>query len=539
MDEDPLLLKTEKGLTALYKGIHLYPPENPLGYARRRALAAEIPPGSLLFVPSVGLGHGLADLLPRLPEGAAILCVEIDQKLMALASTLGLPRDPRLTIIRTESQEAIATVLARMGTRRFRRVVNVPLSAGYRLDPAFYERSLALLVAEIRTYWQNRMTLIGMGNLWVRNLFENMPLLARSTDLQALSTELPVVVAGAGPSLEAGIPFMRKLREKVFLVAVDTALPVLAGFSLKPDLVVVLEAQAHNQADFLPFHDPWLPVACELSSFPPGLRLFPDSLFTFSSAFAPLQLFQRLKDHGILPCPLPPLGSVGVAAVYAALRMTRREVVLTGLDFSYPGGGTHSRGSPVHLAMLSRANRLRAVGQDACSSYLERPRIRERDSRGRTVTTDLVLRSYRDQLARTLEGDSGRILDVRETGLNLGVLPSSIEEAEDRVSSSQGKGERLHIERGGVADAAEIRSFIENERTRLLESKEAASDILASGASEPLSASAQDIIRGVDYAYLHFPDEPDLQLPGRSFLARAIVAFQYYSQRLGRVLSRM
>jgi hypothetical protein len=537
--EDPLLIPTEKGLTARCEDIYLYPPDDPLGYAVKRARAAEIPPRTLVFVPSVGLGHGLGELLARLPEGCAILCVEAHQKIMALASAVGLPSDPRLTIIRTESEDAAAAVLSRMGTGRFRRVTQISLCAGYRLNPTLYARLSEVLASEIRTYWQNRMTLIAMGSLWMRNIFENMTLLPLSRDFGGLSTHKPIVVAGAGPSLEGSIPALRALRRKYLLAAVDTALPALAACGLRPDIVVVLEAQALNLADFLPYRDPSMPIACELSSHPQALRLFPSNLHFFSSAFAPLSLFNRLDASALLPRAFPALGSVGVAAVHAALSMTECDVVLTGLDFAYPDGRTHARGTPAHLAALGSCGRFHGVGQEAYASLLARPRMKERDRNGRLVTTDLVLASYARQLRRSIREDAGRTWEIGEIGLPLGARQASMEEIADRLSSVPELDERL-IEPGGHAfDRARLRTFLEGEREMLARAEQAIEDGLSTGGPLPLPTASREAMRAVDYAFVHFPDEMDCEAPARSYLSRAHVAVGYYFERLPRVIARL
>jgi hypothetical protein len=197
--EEPLLVHSDKGATVLYKGIALYPAENPLGAARAKARAAQLAPRSLVYIPSIGLGHGMAELLARLPESSAVLCVETDPRILALASAQGLPRDERLIVLGTSDAEQIARVVRSLGLSRFRRVVEVPLSAGYRLDPGSYGGVRALLESLVRAYWQDAMTLIAMGSLWMRNLFENLAVLPGSRDFSCLATDAPVVVAGAGP----------------------------------------------------------------------------------------------------------------------------------------------------------------------------------------------------------------------------------------------------------------------------------------------------------------------------------------------------
>ncbi len=540
---DPLLLRTDKGSTVRCRGLSLYPPDDPVGYAVRRAVSAEIPPRTLVFVPSVGLGHGLTELLARLPESSAVICVESDQRIMALALAEGLPGDPRLIVLRTADEASVAAALARLGPGRFRRVVRVPLSAGYRLDPSFYERLHGMLASEIRTYWQNRMTLIGMGSLWVRNLFDNLPLLAEERDFRSLSTELPVVVAGAGPSLDEAIPMLAGFRGSFALVAVDTALPALSAAGLIPDLVVVLEAQAVNLLDFLPYRGPRVTIACDLASHPSVPRLARGSVFLFSSAFAPLSLLRRMEEAKLLPFPFPALGSVGVAAVHAALALTPRSVLVTGLDFGFPDGRTHARGTPLHLAALATSRRCRPIGQDAYAAVRERPLVQETDKRGRPFMTDAVLRSYRDQLRRRLEPEAGRVRDAGATGLAFGGAPVTAGELSALLPTAPPAGPRLLIRDRGPRDRAAIGAFLEAEKRLLSDAEKTISGLLSRAAAvDPsharpvpgVTADETALFSSVDHAYAHFPDQPDLTALDRSFLARSLVAVRYYSRRLER-----
>jgi hypothetical protein len=536
--EGPLLVPTERGLTAVIDGIHLYPPEDPIGYARKRVRSAQIAPRSLVFIPSVGLGHGLSDLLDRLPEGSAVLCVEADQRIMALASSCALPEDPRLTVIRTENAMAVALALSRMGAARFRRVVELPLSAGYRLNPGLYASFADLLVSEIRTYWQNKLTLISMGGLWVRNLFENLPLLLSGSDFRSKRTSLPIVVAGAGPSLETAIKFLKTERRSFFLAAVDTVLPVLAAESIRPDLVVVLEAQAANLADFLPSLDPSLPLACDLASSPLPVRLFRRNLCFFSSSFAPVALLDRLAAAGLRPAPFPPLGSVGAAAAYAAFQLTHRDVFLVGLDFSYPDGRTHARGTPAHIAMLAHACRIRPAGHAAYVSLAARAITREKDKNGKPVLTDIVMKSYRDGLARIIERDAyERTWDLGVTGLPLGARFIGMEEASEKLESAH-KVDGEPIAEAGHFGRPAIEAFLDGEARLLSSAKSAIRSLLSSKSAHRAPPEAQDALKAIDYTFVHFPDEPDIEAPTRSFLARALIAADYYSTRLARIRQR-
>ena len=113
--EDPLLIPTDAGLTLRCGGVTFYPAHNPVEYARRKARTPSLLPHTLLYVPSVGLGHGLQELLSRLPAHSAILCIETRQDVMRCALSQPLPRDPRLLIVRTAEEAGVKEALKSLG----------------------------------------------------------------------------------------------------------------------------------------------------------------------------------------------------------------------------------------------------------------------------------------------------------------------------------------------------------------------------------------------------------------------------------------
>ncbi len=530
--EDPLLLETGSGATLFWRGIHFYPPGNPEEYACRKARAVSPGPQSLLFVPSIGLGHGITELLARLPADCAVLCVEVFQEVMGTAVARGLPADPRLLVVRTDDPEAAAAALRGLGTGRFRRVVEVSLSAGYRLAPELYARLRGRLEQEIIRYWQNRLTLIAMGSLQVRNILSNLPLLTSALDFSALSTRLPVVVAGAGPSLDESLPVLARQRQRYVLAAVDTALPSLTASGVIPDVVVALEAQVYNIQDFLPAPraDSGVFLACDLSSHPAAARLFMDRLCLFSSEFASLSLNARLSAAGLRPSPFPALGSVGVAAAYAALRLTDSEVYLTGMDLSFPGMRTHAKGSPHHIALLSRSIRLAPVDQDF-QALCTRPIQRAADKNGEMVATDRVLRSYRDSLEQELQAAGHRVRDAGRSGLPLGARLLAEDELEQRLSCVPSTATRLHVDRTRGFAAAGLRDFVASERALLARVRALA------GPPQQTADELGSLLREADYVWVHFPDQPDPAAADAGFLARVRVAAAFYDERLRRVES--
>jgi hypothetical protein len=512
---EPLLEDTGRGFTVIYRGKNLYSSTEPREGARRRAAAARLQDRSLVLVPGLGLGYGLELLLEKLPAGSRLLCVETDARLYALAAYFPPPRDPRLMLL-ASGQAAVAATRA-LGLHCFRRVQVVPLCGSYHLDRAGYDALRAGLQEEIRQFWQNRITLAHMSRLWLRNLFTNLLTLASCGEAggpQERASARPILVAGAGPSLEAALPRIARVRERLTLLAVDTALPVLADAGLPPDWVYALDAQHYNLEDFLPAHDPGLTLLCDLSSCPNVLRLFPHR-GAFATRFAPLALFDRLQAAGLLPPELPPLGSVGVTAVQAALSLTAGPVLLAGLDFCYPGGRTHARGAPSHRRALGACSRLAPLGMSAFETIAARARLRVAGKGGRRYSSDLVLRSYALQL-RALAQASGRLYDLGEEGLETGARPLP-SDGELQALLAAGPWPPALPLRPFAPRPAQVRDFLQSE-AGLLQTAESELELALKRGTGPGAAVAR-----VDYVLLATPEaDPQRQAaPGNLALALA------------------
>lgn len=70
----------------------------------------------------------------------------------------------------------------------------------------------------------------------------------------------PVLVVGAGESLEYCISDIKKHRESILILAVDTALSVLDLHHIKPDFIVAVDSQFYNFYDILGYKNSTLPL---------------------------------------------------------------------------------------------------------------------------------------------------------------------------------------------------------------------------------------------------------------------------------------
>lgn len=558
----PLLKDTGRGFTIFYKRKHLYSPRRPYKSAvervKRLSVPADIAGGkknetllaekSLIFIPSIGLAYGFKELLEILPAESHILCIEADQNLMALAFTqkaAAIPSDSRLTIVRTADPAGAVKTLREIGTGKFRRLIPLYLSGGFHLNRETYNNMQKSLEGEIRRFWQNKMTLINMADLWVKNLFENLLSLPEAQDISTLKTDRAIMVIGAGPSLEENITLLKNYRAGFLLLAVDTVLPILLAHRIVPDYVFALEAQIANLQDFIPNaadSSSGIPLICDITSNPGVIRLFAPNIFFFSSHFFPLRLFQRLQDNELLPTPFPALGSVGVAAVYAALNITSGPVLIAGLDFSFPCYKTHARGSPANLAMLHRADRLTPVGLAGYEQLLSRPLLKLKGKGGEEVITDLILQSYSVQLKEHLNNLS-KVYDLGRHGLPLGAQSINNEKELSEILKRPYKKNY----RDGKDKLSTVKAFPTSSLDRLLRGEihrlEVLIEKIKTDLNHPDVKDSQEqerlipLLEELDYLYLHFPElKLESNLP---YMLRMLHSAVTCHKRLTRLLSRI
>lgn len=533
----PEIIETDTNPTVRYRGRFLYNRKDPKGSVEKRLELSAIQPNTLVFIPSPLLFYGFGKLVKKIPKGCHILCVEADQELMAFSAE-HLPdfyrgMDP-VTFIRADREEQILAVLSDLGPCNYRRAQLLPLSGGYSINADIYKRMFSALEKTIQSAWQNRMTSIHMASLWFGNLFKNIGNMASTQQrIPPLVQTKPVVVTGAGLSLEGSIPTLQKYRDRFFLLTVDTALPVLEHNGIRPDGICVMEGQMYNQYDFIGSRTLNALLFADITSFPGTLRLFTGPRYLFLSEFTESPLFDRMRRYSILPELVPPLGSIGVTALYIAKQITRGAVIFTGLDFAYTLGKTHANGAPAHTLLLKNADRKTPpVPYIAC---LKRPRFRTSGKmRGRKaqVMTDLVLHSYLGPLNDVI-GNDDRCYDFGLFGAankaRLLTTESEFLSLIDTADSTTAESNERRRD-GNDADISleNVRQFISEEIKLLQEAIAVGTRYITKDQSEKSSEAVVQALRAVDYIYLHFPDKPPLPRKEVGFVKRAVISTGRY-----------
>ena len=557
--ESPLLLNAGGDFAHLkivrYKDRFLYSKYNPLRTVTALIKATDFLPGTIVLVCAPCLWYGLNELCAALPHSCTIVAVQDDAELFSLATnslaSYGKQGDTELRLFSTQDLQELDGCLRKLaGTGQYRRVLRLDFSAGVQLNPAIYNAITVAAQEIITSFWLNRVTLVKMGRLFAKNMFQNLPRLKDDSQLADLakSIQKPILVCGAGESLDETLGKLqaeeRSLIKKAFIIVVDAALSAVLARGIIPDAVVSLESQSIIRKAYIGTAQHWLAALppllfADIASLPAVTRDFAARTVWFASKYTEAGFLDRLSAAGIVAAYSKPLGSVGLSAVDIALTLRTDSSVpifVTGLDFSYSMGRTHAKDTPHHHSRLNASNRLHPIAHYDAAFAAGTFFIQ--DKRGLPMITSKVMKAYADTFAGMFRSKES-LFDIGASGIPLGIprcpypkeqflhiLGTWQESASADISPQNPDRSRG---KNTAAFYADEKKALETLRDLLVHGEESAYRNKAISLDAQISAA----LCGREYLYLHFPDgyAPSTAL---SFLKRVRVEIDFFLKQIAK-----
>ena len=564
-DEKPLLIQTDRGFSVLYRNKYLYSKYNPQAAITAQIASLQIPDSALILCLSPVLGYGLKELAEKLPASSYILALECDQVLMRFSldhCDFSPFVHQRFSYIRTDSIAEVLKKIEALSLFPFKKCIALSCSGGVQLNQAFYDEVRLYADEVISRFWKNRITLMHLGRNYAHNTFRNLLSLARSLassparpmresltrSPECSSAEFsawcapssksnfrlltgdehirkPILVAGAGPSLDTTRDFIIKNRNSFFLLAVDAASAALLP-DIQPDAIVLVESQYWIDSAFIGLHKYGIPVFADLTASPRALQACGGNVYFFCTEYARLRYLERLYQT-LQPLILPPMGSVGLTAIQLALALTAPHlpVLHTGLDFAWQNGLSHAAGSSPVKKLFAEICRTESPYKLSVSTGMQRIS----GKRELSYWTTPVLSGYAELYRHTFSGNE-RVIDIGTEGCFLNGRQADITEAK-RILTDAGKS---NINADGSLFAFACKPDTTNERyealCNYLTGEAEALTILNDHLQGKRSISEhtmEQIFSERDYLYSHFPDAARGYSLDLGFLKRAGIELRY------------
>ena len=325
----------------------------PLAEAERYIDALAIPGGIAYFILiEPGLGY-LATVLRNRFKNSTIIVLHADSRFRAAGLPAGVPAwypdsgEPVRRFLEREIPDLAASSVRVIEWRPSIRV--------------YGERCLSLL-AETAAYIKRAdaafRTVAAFGGKWVAAFFRNLGLVRRALRFEPL--EVPVIVTGSGPGLEAALPRIRALRDRAFVLAASSSLLALRAGGVVPDMAISTDggswALCHLYSCFRG-RGPGLLAASLSAALPSHCADLPVLVLNNGSLWQSLVL----RELGIPSVLVPERGTVTASALELALVLSSGPVYLAGLDLAVRDIRTHARPYGFDHLFFGAASRLRPV----------------------------------------------------------------------------------------------------------------------------------------------------------------------------------
>lgn len=539
-NQKPCLVPAGQGFSVLYNNRYLYSKYNPIQSCERLISSLNILPGTLIVVFSPVLGYGLQSLIQKIDSESYIMAVETDPLLFDFS----LPYIEKFYnnsnfeyFYTTPDTNGISMFLNRCNkivkeekSFFFRRLLTINLAASTQTEE-FKSNFISYTNSFIDFFWKNRVTIAKMGRLYARNIFKNLQFLSSSVQLMKGSINKPIIVLGAGISLESVIPYLQVHKNDFFIICVDSAVIPLLESGIKPQIVEAVECQLANVKAFIGTRNTCIHLDTDLTSRPRIHEIVNGEVSFFLSEYELSPFLNRIKNT--IPVRfVPPLGSVGLTAVHTALflRAPGIPVFFSGLDFSYTPGKTHCKGAPIHRHSLITSNRFNTTGSN--TGFFNRGT----EFCSKNLITDFTLKKYALLFDEEFAGTNNLynlsklslITKIPYTGID--TLHSYIENC-SHTKLSVSVDNLTFYEKTDPCIKTKVKEFLENEKSNLVKIKH--SLIHGSLRDDELLT----LLAGHDYLYLHFPDgykKPDLS---QSFLKRIRAEIDFFIKDIDSALS--
>lgn len=207
----------------------------------------------VLIVLGLGLGYHLKALEQLQSKYRRVIIIEIldgiEKKITENMHAAFLLQSNKIVIISGKDPEVVnhdLDSLIDFSNIKGLQVIEHPSSL--RIFPNYYSEIRRLINTLINKKAGNEATKRAFGSRYLKNIIRNIPALDNYIPVSKLFSQFksyPSLVVTSGPSLDRYISEIKQIQNNCFIIAVDSALPVLIGHDIMPDFVVSIDPQPY------------------------------------------------------------------------------------------------------------------------------------------------------------------------------------------------------------------------------------------------------------------------------------------------------
>ena len=227
-----------------------------------------------------------------------------------------------------------------------------------------YVKLLTHVVEFIKRIDAGKRTTAAFGRRWVRNFFKNLNYL-NNTALYK-TTDIPVIITGSGPSLEAALPVIQNIKDNCLIIAASSSVMALANAGIPADIVIAADGGIWALQHIYPFFryaagctDPnACLMAVNLCAALPSQCGNTPILVLNDGSFWQNIVLHELDIPSVI---IPQRGTVTASAVDLAITLSSGGIYLAGMDLGVKDIRTHVRPYGFDHLLFNSASRIAPV----------------------------------------------------------------------------------------------------------------------------------------------------------------------------------
>ncbi|HOF32917.1 MAG TPA: DUF115 domain-containing protein [Spirochaetota bacterium] len=309
----------------------------------------------------LGLGLGYHVMNLNAEKIKELIVVEISEEIAQIGKDIVLENSSqkaKINFVSPESKE--------FSDKFWEQLINIETSSSFvilehpasvRAFPSYYTKARETLSSYISKKASDTLTIKKFGILYFKNILNNMDSFVSSSSIECFKdkfNEYEAVIVSSGPSIDLYAEKIKNIESKVFVIAVDSALPVLAENKIEPDFVVSIDPQAYTWEHLNLIKSSTILIQ-SLTAYD---AVKTDHQYFYLNSHPLCQIIDHLFDVENIDSKC---GNVAGDAIHFAKYCGFRKTYITGIDSSFPFHEIYSRSSSYQKRFLFRSSRLNTL----------------------------------------------------------------------------------------------------------------------------------------------------------------------------------
>ncbi len=220
----------------------------------------------------------------------------------------------------------------------------------------FYTKILNIVEKEVSNIFTNMY----FENIWTKNIIFNSEYINNSSDISLFKEAfkgLKALLICPGPTLKHSIDIIKKERENLLIICVDTSYSVLCKHGIIPDFVITVDGGFFNSLDFVYENTqfPYLVMDIAANKIIPKCIKSNIIRFTSSENLGLIKYIQKFTKLSYLTTS----STVATTMIDFACYLGLDEILLIGFDNSYPFYERHMKHALSYEYMVNKTNKLK------------------------------------------------------------------------------------------------------------------------------------------------------------------------------------